>query len=65
MTGALPVTRVGNNVYSVGDSHIESVSDVHNISAFFDVLTSMGTYVYKKCAAIQGPLRKLVTELKY
>ena len=44
---------------AVGDSYIESVSAVHNLGAFFDEHMSMDVFVHKKCAAIQGQLRKL------
>ena len=48
---------------AVGDSHIESVSAVTNLGTSFDEHMSMETFVHKKCAAIQGQLKKL-TELK-
>ena len=50
---------------AVGDSYIESVSAVRNLGAFFDEHMSMDVFVHKKCAAIQGQLRKLYRIRKY
>ena len=50
---------------AVGDSYIESVSAVRNLGAFFDEHMSMDVFVHKKCAAIQGQLRKLYRIHKY
>ena len=50
---------------AVGDSYIESVSVVHNLGTFFDEHMSMDIFVHKKCAAIQGQLRKLCRIRKY
>ena len=50
---------------AVGDSYIESVSEVRNLGAFFDEHMSMDVFVNKKCAAIQGQLRKLYRICKY
>ena len=44
---------------AVGDSHIDSVSAVRDLGAFFDEHMSMDTFVHIKCATIQCQLRKL------
>ena len=44
---------------------MESVSTVCNLGAFFDEHMSMDVCVHKKCAAIQGQLRKLYRIRKY
>ena len=50
---------------AVGDSYIESVSAVRNLGAFFDEHMSMDVFVHKKCATIQGQVRKLYRIRKY
>ena len=50
---------------AIGDSYIESVSVVLNLGAFFDEHMLMDVFVHKKCAAIQGQLRKLYRIHKY
>ena len=40
-------------------------SAVQNLGAFFDEHMSMGVFVHKNCAAIQGQLRKLYRIRKY
>ena len=45
---------------AVGDSYIESLSEVHNLGAFFDDHMSVDVFVHEKCAAIQESCTEFV-----